>query len=127
MVVPAVGVVVHDDHGGAVPCGPGFQKIDRIHKERLLIQWVGISGMAVLVSLRLQKADGREIALAAARKNPGYRTGDLPDQRCQFQRAKLAEYAYRLRGRGVIIKERVVRNVVGRRSRQALSSFWRIL
>src|SRR5260370_2627694 len=56
MAVPSVGVVLHNPHRRAAPGGQLFQKVDRIHQESLLVQWVGVSGVAVLIGWRFQEA-----------------------------------------------------------------------
>ena len=39
-----------------------FQEVDRVHDECLLVQRIGVAGVAVLISRCLQEADGRQIA-----------------------------------------------------------------
>src|SRR5215471_16461084 len=48
MVVPAIGIVVHNDYSRALPVGLLLQEIDECNKESLFIQWVGIPSMAIL-------------------------------------------------------------------------------
>src|SRR5260370_19834084 len=62
MVVPSIGIVVHDDDRCAAPLGPRLQEVDHIDHEGLLIQWVGITSMPVLGSRRLEETYRREIA-----------------------------------------------------------------
>src|SRR5260370_29993368 len=62
MVVPSIGIVVHNHDRCAAPLGPGLQEIDHIDHEGLLIQWVRITSMPVLVSRRLEETYRREIA-----------------------------------------------------------------
>src|SRR5258706_8492168 len=62
MVVPSIGIVVHDSDRGAAPLGPGLQEVDYVDQESLLIQRIGITGMPVLVSRGLEEAHCREIA-----------------------------------------------------------------
>src|SRR5258708_31654987 len=62
MVVPSVGVVIHDYHRRAVPSGQLFQKVDRIYQESVLVQRVGVSGVAVLIAGCLQETHCRQIA-----------------------------------------------------------------
>ena len=62
MVVPTVGVIVEDDYRRALPGGLLLQEVDQRNQKGLLIQRIGVSGMAVLVGLRLDEADRREIA-----------------------------------------------------------------
>src|SRR5215470_16451718 len=40
VVVPAVGVVVGDHHGGAAPGAELLQAVDRADQEGLLVQWI---------------------------------------------------------------------------------------
>src|ERR1035441_7605262 len=56
MVVPAVGVVVQDDYGGAAPVRPLLQEVKGVDQEMLLVSWVGVSGVTVLIALRLEEA-----------------------------------------------------------------------
>ena len=37
MVVPAIGIVVHDDYSGAAPCGLLLQEVEEGHQERLFV------------------------------------------------------------------------------------------
>ena len=60
VVVPAVGVVVADDHRGARPVGRLLQRVDLVDDELLLVGGVGIRCMAVLVAGRLQVGDRRQ-------------------------------------------------------------------
>src|SRR5260370_22660693 len=62
MVVPYIGIVVHNHSRCAAPLGPGLQEVDHVDAEGLLIMWVGITSMPVLVSRRLEETYGREIA-----------------------------------------------------------------
>ena len=62
MVVPAIGVVVGDDHRGVLPVRLLLQEVDDVDDEGLLVQRIGVAGVAVLVAGRLEEADGREIA-----------------------------------------------------------------
>ena len=47
MIVPAVGIVIGDDHGGLVPVSLLLEKVDDRHDEVLLVKRVGVSGVAV--------------------------------------------------------------------------------
>ena len=60
VVVPAVGVVVVDDHRRALPVRRAHQRVDLVGDERLLVGRLGVRGVAVLVARRLQEADGRQ-------------------------------------------------------------------
>src|ERR1035438_8888755 len=57
VVVPAVGVVPGDHDGRGLPVLGLLDLVDRVHQERLLVQRVGVAGMAVLVLRGLQVAD----------------------------------------------------------------------
>ncbi len=54
VVIPAVRVVVGDDHSGTRPVLLLLQKIDNIDDERLLVQRIGVAGVAILVARRLE-------------------------------------------------------------------------
>src|SRR4029077_2231409 len=62
MVVPSIGVVVHDDHRRAAPGRLGLQKVDGVHQEGLLIQGIGVSGVTICVSWSLEEADRGKVA-----------------------------------------------------------------
>ena len=62
MIVPAVGVIVHNDDRGAAPAGLQFEEVDGIDDKGLLIQRIGVPGMAVLIGWRLQEADCGKVA-----------------------------------------------------------------
>ena len=62
MVVPAVGVVVGDDDGGAGPEGRLLDGVDHVDDEGLLVERVGVAGVAVLVAGGLQEADCGHVA-----------------------------------------------------------------
>src|SRR6185312_1394844 len=49
VVVPAVRVVVGDDDRGRVPVLGVLDRVDLVDDERLLVEWVGVAGVAVLV------------------------------------------------------------------------------
>src|SRR6516162_3712155 len=57
VVVPAVGVVVGDDHRGALPVRGLLQRVDRLHDELLRVERVGVEGVLVLEAGGLQEAD----------------------------------------------------------------------
>src|SRR6266568_2922666 len=61
VVVPAVGVVVGDHDRGGPPELGLLDLVDRVHQEVLLVQRVGVAGVAVLVLRRLQEADRRHV------------------------------------------------------------------
>src|ERR1700733_5101515 len=62
VVVPAVRVVVGDDHSGVCPVLLLLQEINNTDDERLLVQWIGVAGVAVLETRRLEVADRGEVA-----------------------------------------------------------------
>ena len=62
VVVPAVRVVVGDDHSGIRPVLLLLQEIDNVDDERLLVERIGVAGVAVLVARRLEEADSGEVA-----------------------------------------------------------------
>src|SRR5215471_3803901 len=64
MVVPAIGIVVHDDYRGAALSGLLLQKVEERHQEHLLVQRIGVSGMTVLISGCFDETYSREIARA---------------------------------------------------------------
>ena len=62
MIVPAVGVIVGDDDGGAGPEGRLLDCVDGVDDEGLLIERIGVRGVSVLVAGSLQEADCGQIA-----------------------------------------------------------------
>src|SRR6202034_2859823 len=62
VVVPAVRVVVSDNHSVVCPVLRLLQGIDDSGHERLLVQRIGVASVAVLVARGLQEADGGKIA-----------------------------------------------------------------
>ncbi len=62
MVVPAVGVIVGDDDGGAGPEGRGFDGVDLVDDEGLLVERIGVAGVSILISRGLEEADGGQVA-----------------------------------------------------------------
>ena len=62
VVIPAVRVVVGDDHGGVGPVLLLLQEVDNVDDERLLVERIGVAGVAVLVARRLEEADCRKVA-----------------------------------------------------------------
>jgi len=61
MVIPAIGVVIGDDDRCRRPLGALHHRIDDLHDEALLIDWIGVAGMAIFVSGRLEEGDGRQV------------------------------------------------------------------
>src|SRR5271170_7857547 len=53
MVIPAVGVVVCNDNRRAFPVGLLLEEVDDVDDEVLLVDRIGVAGMAVLISRRL--------------------------------------------------------------------------
>src|SRR6202043_367518 len=62
VVVPAVRVVIGDDDGGVLPVGLLLQEVDQLNRSGLLIERIGIAGMAILVSRHLDVRDRRVVA-----------------------------------------------------------------
>ena len=62
VIVPAVRIVVGDDHCRARPVGCLTQEVDGVHDPGLRIEGIGIAGMFVLIARRLQEADGGKVA-----------------------------------------------------------------
>src|SRR5579859_738857 len=60
VVVPAVGVVVGDDNCRGVPARKLLKAVDGLYQERLLVQRIGVASVAVLVTGRLEVANGRQ-------------------------------------------------------------------
>ena len=63
MVVPAVRVVVGDDDRGALPLLGLLQRVDLLDQEVLLVDRVGVAGVAVLVLTGLEEADRGQVAV----------------------------------------------------------------
>ena len=64
VIVPAVGVVVGDDDRGVFPVLAIGDGVDHTDVEDLLVNGIGISGMAVLIRGGLQVGDSRKAAFA---------------------------------------------------------------
>ena len=62
MVVPAIGIVIGDDHRRALPERRFFESVDRVHQKCLLIERIRVHGMPVLIRRGLQETHGRQIA-----------------------------------------------------------------
>ena len=60
VVVPAVGIVIGDDHGRVFPFGRALQKVDYLDGKCLLIERIGISGVPVLIRRQLSENSQRE-------------------------------------------------------------------
>src|SRR5580698_2853544 len=112
VIVPTVGVVIRDDDGGAGPVRRLLERVDHGDHPGLLIERVGVTGVAILIARRLQERDGGKNALAQRGEEiRGVvlvvgRTGvsDFIDR----SRTRVS----RVRGGSVILKRLVVRNVV---------------
>ena len=122
VVVPAVGIVIGDDHRRVRPFGALLQRIDDAHDESLLVDGVGIAGMSILIGRRLEEAHGRKIPRVERVEKVMNVIGmirriDLAGERV----ACVADGRHRLRTRmggvsrrGVILEPCVVRDVIGR-------------
>ena len=62
MIVPAVGVIPGDDHGGVLPARLLLQEVDQRDGAGLLVQRIGVAGMAVLIGGQLDERHRREVA-----------------------------------------------------------------
>ena len=62
VVVPAVRVVVGDDHGGVLPVRLLLQEVDHLRDERLFVERIRVARVAVADRRRLQEADRRIVA-----------------------------------------------------------------
>src|ERR1700739_1890059 len=113
MVIPAVGIVIHNDYRSALPVALLLQEIDEVNEEGLFIERVGVPGVSVLERLRLNKAYSREVA----RANGSVKIlqvvfvvggAGVPDfgNRCRPR-------VLRVSCRRVVLEERMVRDVVG--------------
>ena len=63
VVVPAVGIVVSDNHRGGIPLRGILQLVYVVGDKGLLVQRIRIAGVAVLVVSGLQEGHGRQVAL----------------------------------------------------------------
>src|SRR5262249_33879223 len=90
MVVPPVGIVIHNDHRSAFPFGLLLQEVEQGYYEGLLVKRVGVAGMAVLVSCRLDEVHSREIAGAN-------RSIEVLQVVLMIGRARLADFRHRRR------------------------------
>ena len=61
MIVPAVGIVIENDHRSIRPFRALLQSIDDLHEEALLVERIGISSMAIFKSCSLEKAYGWQV------------------------------------------------------------------
>ncbi|ABA52723.1 hypothetical protein BURPS1710b_A2343 [Burkholderia pseudomallei 1710b] len=123
MVVPAVRVVIRDDHRGARPVGLLLQEVDDLRHELLLVERIRVAGVRVLRGGRLQEADRREVARLHGREEVVRivlvirglgRLAVRLDARAD-RRDRARARVLRVRGRRVVLEPVVVRDVVGRR------------
>jgi len=119
MVVPSIGVVIHNDHCRAAPGRQRLQQIDRVHHEGLFVQRIGVSRMRVLIGRRLQKAHGRKISARGSRV-------EILDVILVVGRTSPTDFRQRSRPGVVgigharpISEQRVMRNVIRCRARQS--------
>ena len=115
VIVPAIRVVIEDDDGGRFPVRALFDLVDRVGDEFLLVERVGVAGVAVLIGRRLEEAHGREVAGLQGRPEVGHVVlvvgaaviagADGRDR----TRANML----RIGRRGVVLERLVVRDVVG--------------
>ena len=116
VVVPAIRVIIEDDDRRGLPERRLHNRIHRVDKKRLLQQRVGVAGMTVLRGNRFHKTDRRQIAgrkrikeivqivlvVRAVVRGTDYGDRTRPQM-------------LRIGGRGVVLKKRVMRDVVLRR------------
>jgi len=105
VVVPSVGIVVHDDHSRVLPGVLVFEEVYGIDDEGLLIQRIRISRVAVLVGRSLQEAYCREVP-------GGNRSKEVQNIVLMVRGSVVANFrdgiwtsVLRIRGRGVITQE----------------------
>src|ERR1700722_2907722 len=68
MVIPAIRIVVGQDHRCIVPVRLLLKEIDNLHNKCLLVQWVGVAGVSILIGRSLEKTHSRKIPGAHCRK-----------------------------------------------------------
>jgi hypothetical protein len=69
VIVPAVGIVIGDhDHRMRPIVAALLQKVDHLNDEGLLVERIGVAGVAVLIGRSLQKAYCREVSGADGSK-----------------------------------------------------------
>ncbi len=123
MVVPAVGVVIHDDDGGIFPFLALLQGIDHPHDEMLFVGGIRISSMPVFKRLSLQEADRRQIAGLQRREEVvdivlvigRFRRVGVRDQAVTDRLHGTRAGVSRVAGRRIVLEPGVVRDVVDRR------------
>src|SRR5262249_53441707 len=57
VVIPSIGVIVGDDYRDFIPFSKSLETIDRVHKELLLGERIGVAGMSVSIARSFQVAD----------------------------------------------------------------------
>ena len=62
VVIPSVGVVISDDHSGVRPILLLLQEVDHGGHECLLVQRIRVARVAILITGRLEEADGGKVA-----------------------------------------------------------------
>src|SRR5262245_30415577 len=62
VVVPTVRIVVSNHHRRAVPLSRFHERIDDLNDKRLLVNWIGVSGMAILIRRSFYETDGRQVS-----------------------------------------------------------------
>ena len=87
--------------------------VDRVDEERLLVERVGVAGVAVLVGGRLEEADRRHVAARRPRpRSRSGRTGGSPGRSCRSSPTELGGEVVRVGRRRVVLERLVVRDVV---------------
>src|SRR6202167_5619416 len=62
VLIPAVGLVISDDYGGARPILLLLQEVDDGGDEGRLVQRIGVTGVTVLITRSRKEADRGEVA-----------------------------------------------------------------
>src|SRR5215510_16163161 len=111
MIVPAVRVVIQNDNRSFLPERGFHYCVYGMHQERLLVDWIRVSGMTILIGGGLQVADGRQIAGSQSSEEIAeivlmIRLIRLPD-RSDWRQVMLVVCA------GVVLERFVVGNVIG--------------
>ena len=71
VVVPAIGVVPREQHRGVLPLRPALQIVQHPHEKRLLVDRIGVAGVAVLIGRRLEKRHRGEVSGIERREKVG--------------------------------------------------------
>src|ERR1700677_4243609 len=117
VIVPAVRVVVGDDDGGAGPVGRFLNGIDGVDNERLFVEEVGVTGMAVLITGGFQDADGGQVVASEYGGEVQYVVLVVCGADASVSRGADGGYrggtdVGRIGGAGVVLERLVVRNIV---------------